>query len=175
MDIKKIVLVFCVAIAFDLVNGAAYRKSYLNLSEFWNNYSEDKKVNIDIINHIKKKLKKKIILTFIKKKNQDRVNCDIIWWTKFDWNFQTPTAKKFPRCRAGDNECLPAVISEVLKKVKDGNAEMNLPPSKCKLKVEFIQLSIFSICVRNLLKFSICFKIWSFSFFFFLHNEILHL
>lgn len=37
-------------------------------------------------------------------------------------------AKDLPRCRAGDNTCLPKVITDVLKKLKNGNAELNLPP-----------------------------------------------
>lgn len=38
------------------------------------------------------------------------------------------SAKDLPRCRAGDNECLPGVITEVLKKTKGGSPQMNLPP-----------------------------------------------
>lgn len=37
-------------------------------------------------------------------------------------------ASNLPRCKAGDNDCLPGVIMEVLKKTKNGNAELNLPP-----------------------------------------------
>jgi Haemolymph juvenile hormone binding protein (JHBP) len=38
------------------------------------------------------------------------------------------TANGFPRCKSGDNQCIPAVINEVIRKVKDGNAELNVPP-----------------------------------------------
>lgn len=38
-------------------------------------------------------------------------------------------AKNLPRCNAGDNECVPKAISEVLRKTKNGNVEMNLPPT----------------------------------------------
>lgn len=37
-------------------------------------------------------------------------------------------AKDLPRCRAADNVCLPGVITDVLRRTKDGNAQMNLPP-----------------------------------------------
>jgi len=35
--------------------------------------------------------------------------------------------KELPRCKSGDNECLPRVIQEVLRKTKNGNAALNLP------------------------------------------------
>lgn len=38
------------------------------------------------------------------------------------------TAKEIPRCKSGDNECLPKVITQILREHKGGNAEMNLPP-----------------------------------------------
>lgn len=39
------------------------------------------------------------------------------------------TAKDLPRCKFGDNECLPKVITEILRKSKNGNAELNLSPT----------------------------------------------
>lgn len=33
-----------------------------------------------------------------------------------------------PRCRSGDNECIPRAINSWLKIAKDGNKEINLPP-----------------------------------------------
>ncbi|XP_063696583.1 protein takeout-like [Culicoides brevitarsis] len=35
---------------------------------------------------------------------------------------------ELPRCRAGDTQCLPGVITRVLQLVKDGNPDMNLGP-----------------------------------------------
>lgn len=36
-------------------------------------------------------------------------------------------ASHLPRCRYGDNECIPRAVNTWLKLVKDGNKEVNLP------------------------------------------------
>lgn len=40
--------------------------------------------------------------------------------------FKLP-ANSLPRCRSGDNECIPRAINSWLKLAKDGNKEVNLP------------------------------------------------
>lgn len=37
-------------------------------------------------------------------------------------------AKELPRCAAGDTECLPGVITQVIQKSSLGNSQMNLLP-----------------------------------------------
>lgn len=42
--------------------------------------------------------------------------------------FKYSTATDLPRCKAGDTECLPRVITQILQTVKDGRPDMNLGP-----------------------------------------------
>lgn len=38
------------------------------------------------------------------------------------------TASDLPRCKFSDLQCLPSVITQVLRAAKDGRPDMNLPP-----------------------------------------------
>ena len=48
-------------------------------------------------------------------------------------------AKNLPRCNSGDNECLPRTITDILRTSKQGNAELNLPPTD-PLRIPYVSI-----------------------------------
>lgn len=122
MDYKNIFLLLCVAISFELVNCGKYRKCrscvrrksnrwkflWAVKNQFSGNFSDP------LIIALYKDITARVDETI-------RLN----WWIK-SWILSAAT--DLPRCNSGDNECLPKVITQVLKMTKNGNAQMNLPP-----------------------------------------------